>query len=84
MNWVDVEVVGINDMTFTRYETKCQICVMACQDGFRTSIIYSGTCGCRILQSNGELAPHTCDGYHDAESKNGIKDVCSTTNIFDG
>ena len=21
MNWIDVEVVGINDMTFTRYET---------------------------------------------------------------
>ena len=21
MNWIDVEVVGVNDMTFTRYET---------------------------------------------------------------
>ena len=68
MNWIDVEVVGINDMTFTRYETISKmsssydektiskmICEMICQDGIRASIICSGTCGCWILQSNGEL-----------------------------
>merc|ERR1711936_1353084 len=27
-NWIDVEVVGINDMTFTRYEA---ICIMICE-----------------------------------------------------
>ena len=68
MNWIDVEVVGVNDMTFTRYETISKmssssdektiskmICEMICQDGIRASIICSGTCGCWILQSNGEL-----------------------------
>ena len=28
MNWIDVEVVGINDMTFTRYETIVNIAII--------------------------------------------------------
>ena len=70
MNWIDVEVVGINDMTFTRYETMVKLIIMITikmaiinviisviigQNGFWTSVICSGTCGCWILQSNGKL-----------------------------